>query len=107
MLAQCADELCVFGKLLHQNLPCPLQGRFGIRDSRVIALLSREGRLEKLQSFLFRSQRGVGEQGSSERIEARFTRNHCLGPPFRLVTNTQAFITWPGIWLCPARPQIG
>src|SRR3569833_2465684 len=79
MLAQLAEELGIFGELLHQDLACTVQRRLGIRHSGVVTILGRERRLEVFRRLFFRVETGVGQQCRGEPFEPSLAGNHRLG----------------------------
>ncbi len=91
VFAQRLQQRGIFGEALHQYLACAVECCLGIGHAGVVALFRGEGRFDEACGFLFRVERGIGQQGVGQFVEACFRRNLCLGPALDLVRQVQVF----------------
>ncbi len=97
MLTQLAQELRIFGELLHQDLSCAIQRRLGVWRARILAILGRERGFQILRRFGLRVETGIRQQRLGQPIEARLASNHCLGAPLGLVGEVQVLQALLGV----------
>ena len=93
VLAQRLQQRRIFRETFHQDLARAIQRCLCVGYAGVVAVGSGEGRLQILRGFIFRIERGIGEQRVGQFRQAGFGGNLRLGAALRLVRQVQVFQT--------------